>query len=62
MIDHATTKKGDKLRITGVGAPGFSKIGDIVTVIECNSINKLYVMNEAGDKAFFYYGLLCRAS
>lgn len=37
MIDFSETKVGDKLRITGMGAPGFAKLGDIVTVEKCTS-------------------------
>ena len=32
MIDYEKTQPGDKLRITGMGAPGFAMLGDIVTV------------------------------
>lgn len=32
MIDYKTTNVGDKLRVTGMGAPGFASLGDIVTV------------------------------
>lgn len=34
MIDYAQTKVGDILRITGAGAPGFAKLGDLVRVVE----------------------------
>jgi hypothetical protein len=59
MIDYATTKPGDKLRITGMGAPGFAKLGDIVTVTRCNGTNKLYARNDKGDEVFF--ALTCGA-
>ena len=60
MIDYATTKAGDKLRITGMGAPGFAKLGDTVTVTECNGTNRVYVTNEeTGDSA--YFALTCGA-
>ena len=59
MIDYATTKPGDKLRITGMGAPGFAKLGDIVTVTKCNGKNKLFAKNEAGVEVFF--ALTCGA-
>jgi hypothetical protein len=60
MIDYATTKVGDKLRITGMGARGFAKLGDIVTVTETNGENKLHVRhNETGEEVFF--ALTCGA-
>ena len=60
MIDYATTKVGDKLRITGMGAPGFAKLGDTVTVTKNNGTNKLHVKHDdTGDEAFF--ALTCGA-
>lgn len=60
MIDFATTNVGDQLRITGMGAPGFAKLGDIVEVTETNHENKLYVKHgETGETAFF--ALTCGA-
>ncbi len=32
MIDYSKVKVGDVLKITGQGAPGFAKLGDLVTV------------------------------
>jgi len=59
MIDYATTKAGDKLRITGMGAPGFAELGEVVTVTSCNGKNKLFAVNNAGDEVFF--ALTCGA-
>lgn len=59
MIEYSETKPGDKLRITGMGAPGFAKLGEIVTVTKCNGENKLYAKNSAGDEVFF--ALTCGA-
>lgn len=59
MIDYATTKPGDKLRITGMGAPGFAELGDTVTVTKCNGENKLFAKNAAGVEVFF--ALTCGA-
>jgi len=54
MIDYGKTKAGDKLRITGMGAPGFAKLGDVVTVTECNGHNRVDVTHDVtGDAAFF---------
>jgi len=59
MINYATIKEGDKLKITGMGAPGFAQLGDIVTVTSCNGENKLYAKNDAGEEVFF--ALTCGA-
>jgi len=59
MIDYAKVKVGDKLEITGMGAPGFAKIGEIVTVTNCNGRNRVDVVNSAGDAA--YFALTCGA-
>lgn len=60
MIKFSETKIGDRLRITGAGAPGFAKIGDIVTVTKCNHHNRVDVVNEAGEEA--YFALTCGAA
>ena len=39
MIDFAKVQPGDKLRVTGMGAPGFAKLDDTVTVIRCTAEN-----------------------
>lgn len=52
-IDYAKVQKGDKLRIVGMGAPGFAKLGDIVTVIHCNGFNRCDVVREDGQSASF---------
>jgi len=59
MIEYATTKAGDRLRITGMGAPGFAALGDTVTVTSCNGENKLFAKNDAGVEVFF--ALTCGA-
>ena len=60
MIEYPKVKAGDKLRITGMGAPGFAKLGDTVTVIACNGHNRVDVMHDAtGDAA--YFSLTCGA-
>jgi len=60
MINFANTKTGDKVKVVGAGAPGFAKLGDILTVTSCNGNNKLYAKNEAGDEA--YFALTCGAA
>ena len=59
MIDYGQVKVGDKLRITGAGAPGFAKIGDIVEVTATGS-NRVDVKREDGFTAFF--ALTCGAA
>lgn len=59
MIDYATIFPGDKLRIVGMGAPGFAKLGDIVEVVACNLMNRCHVKREDGETA--YFALTCGA-
>jgi len=62
MIDYATTKPGDKLKIVGQGAPGFAKLGDIVVVQKCRAENggRCDVRHEqTGNEA--YFALTCGA-
>lgn len=54
MIDYAKVKGGDKLRITGMGAPGFAQLGDTVTVVSSNGTNRCDVRHDvSGKEAFF---------
>lgn len=56
MIDYSKVKPGDKLRITGMGAPGFAKLGDIVTVKSCTAENNGrcdVIHDKTGRGAFF---------
>lgn len=59
MIDYATILPGDKLRIVGMGAPGFAKLGDIVEVVSCNMMNRCDVKRADGETA--YFALTCGA-
>ena len=62
MIDYAEIRVGQKLRITGMGAPGFAKLGDIVTVKACTADNHGrcdVVHDETGKEA--YFALTCGA-
>lgn len=59
-IEFSKTKAGDKLRIIGAGAPGFAKLGDIVTVTSCDGVRRCDVVNEAGESA--YFALTCGAA
>jgi len=56
MIDFSKVKPGDKLRVTGMGAPGFAELGDIVTVESCTPANhgRCDVIHDgSGEKVFF---------
>lgn len=55
MIDYKKVKAGDKLRITGMGAPGYAKLGDIVTVKSCSDHNhgRCLVVTEDGTEIGF---------
>lgn len=59
MIDYGKVKIGDKLKITGQGAPGYAELGDIVTV-EAVKHNRVDVKDKNGKKAFF--ALTCGAA
>jgi hypothetical protein len=60
MIEFDKVNIGDKLKITGMGAPGFAKLGDIVTVIKTGK-NRVDVRHDVtGDEVFF--ALTCGAS
>lgn len=34
MIQYATVRRGDILRLVGLGAPGYAKLGDLLRVLE----------------------------
>lgn len=60
MIEFDKVKPGDKLKIIGMGAPGFAKLGDTVEVISTNGKNRVDVKREDGETA--YFALTCGAS
>lgn len=62
MIDYAQIKPGDKLKIVGMGAPGFAKLGDIVTVTTVTTANRGrcdVTHDQTGAEA--YFALTCGA-
>lgn len=59
MIDFNTIKVNDKVKVVGMGAPGFAKLGDILTISKVE-INKVYAKRDDGEEAFF--ALTCGAS
>jgi len=59
MINFDTIKVGDACKIVGMGAPGFAKLGDIVTITEVGNM-RVDVKRADGETAFF--ALTCGAS
>ena len=59
MIDFKTTEVDDRLRIVGMGAPGFAKLGEIVTVTKALD-DRVFVKNAKGVEVYFV--LTCGAS
>lgn len=59
MIDYAKIVPGQKLRITGMGAPGFAKLGDLVEVVSTNGNDRCDVKRDDGETA--YFALTCGA-
>ena len=60
MIDYSKLTPGQKLRITGMGAPGFAKLGDLVEVVSTNGTKWCYVKHVVtGEEA--YFALTCGA-
>jgi len=59
MIEYSKIKPGDKLKIVGMGAPGFAKLGDIVEVVSTDGRQRCDVKREDGETA--YFALTCGA-
>jgi len=59
MIDFKTIKIGDKIKVVGMGAPGFAKLDDILEITEVKS-DRVYA--KRGDGATAYFALTCGAS
>jgi hypothetical protein len=59
MIKYNDVAVGDELKITGMGAPGFAELGEVVTVTKNNGKDKLYARNSKGEEVFF--ALTCGA-
>jgi len=54
MIDYATVKKGDILRIIGAGAPGYAELGDLVRVFDVQA-NGITVETKSGPMINFVF-------
>jgi hypothetical protein len=60
MIDFDKVQVGDKLKIVGMGAPGFAKLDDIVTVTKTAKQRVDVTHDQTGKEA--YFALTCGAS
>jgi len=54
MIQYDQVLRGDILKITGAGAPGYAKLGDLVRVLEVHT-NSVKVEDRDGKPADFMY-------
>lgn len=54
MIEYTKVKRGDILCITGVGAPGWAAIGDLVRVVKAEA-NGVTVEDKRGQTAEFLF-------
>ena len=54
MIDYADTDVGDVLKITGVGAPGYAELGDLVRVTKVHE-NSVWVEDRDGKTCEFVF-------
>lgn len=54
MIDYAKVECGDILKLTGAGAPGYAKLGDLLRVTE-KTVNGVKVEDKNGDVTEFVY-------
>lgn len=59
MIEFDKVKIGDRLKIVGAGAPGFAKLGDVVTV---TSVGDRRVDVQRDDGTTAYFALTCGAA
>lgn len=59
MIDYATIKPGDKVKVVGMGAPGFAKLGDELEITK-TATDRVWAKRADGEEVFF--ALTCGAS
>lgn len=59
MIKFDTITIGDKVKVVGMGAPGFAALGDTLEITRVLS-DRVYAKREDGNEAFF--ALTCGAS
>jgi hypothetical protein len=58
MIDYKTIKPGNKVKVVGMGAPGFASFGDILEITKVQK-DRVFAKREDGEEAFF--ALTCGA-
>jgi len=54
MIDYSKVKRGDILKVVGVGAPGYAQLGDLLRVTEVFH-NAVKVEDKDGSPCEFLY-------
>lgn len=54
MIDYGTVKRGDIVRVVGMGAPGYAALGDLLRVTEVHA-NSVTCEDKNGKTAEFLY-------
>lgn len=54
MIDYAKVERGDILKLTGAGAPGYANLGDLLRVTE-KTVNGVKVEDNNGEVIEFVY-------
>lgn len=58
-IEFDKVKVGDKVKVVGAGAPGFAKLGDVLTISKVEE-RRVWCRREDGEEAFF--ALTCGAA
>ena len=59
MIDYSTVKIGDKVKVVGAGAPGYARMGEVLTITSVAG-NRVDTVRESGETA--YFALTCGAA
>jgi len=59
MIDFKTIKVGEKVKVIGMGAPGFASLGDVLEITKVQ-YDRVYARRADGEEA--YFALTCGAS
>jgi hypothetical protein len=59
MIDYSKIKIGDKVKVVGVGAPGYANMGEVLTITSVTG-NRVDTVRESGETA--YFALTCGAA
>jgi len=59
MIDFETIEVGNKVKVVGMGAPGFAKLDDELEITKVED-DRVYAKRDDGEEAFFT--LTCGAS